>query len=99
MRTVGIDPGASGALVLLEDGSPIEWMEMPVMKVGSATRVNAAAVADFMGASLCDHVFAEQVGAMPGQGVSSMFNFGHSTGTIMGVLGRSEEHTSELQSH
>ena len=87
MRTVGIDPGASGAIVLLENGTPIEWMEMPTMRVGTATRVNAAALADFMGASLCDHVFVEQVGAMPGQGVSSMFNFGHSTGTVMGVLG------------
>jgi crossover junction endodeoxyribonuclease RuvC len=87
MRTIGIDPGATGALVMLEDGNPIEWMEMPTMKIGSATRVNAAAVADFMGSSLCDHVYVEQVGAMPGQGVSSMFNFGHSVGTIMGVLG------------
>ena len=43
MRTVGIDPGASGALVLLEDGNPIEWIEMPIMKIGSSTRVNAAA--------------------------------------------------------
>jgi crossover junction endodeoxyribonuclease RuvC len=24
---------------------------------------------------------------MPGQGVTSMFNFGHSCGTVMGVLG------------
>lgn len=87
MRTLGIDPGATGAIVLLEDGKPIEWMEMPTSKIGSATRVNAAALADFIGSSLCDHVFVEQVGAMPGQGVSSMFNFGHSCGTIMGVLG------------
>ena len=87
MRTLGIDPGASGAIVLLENGKPIEWMEMPTMKIGTATRVNAAALADFIATSLCDHVFVEQVGAMPGQGVSSMFNFGHSTGTVMGVLG------------
>ena len=33
-----------------------------------------------------DHVYIEQVGAMPGQGVSSMFNFGHSCGTVMGVV-------------
>lgn len=86
-RVLGIDVGASGAIVLLEDGTPIEWIEMPIMKIGSATRVNAAALADFIGSSLCDHVYVEQVGAMPGQGVSSMFNFGHSTGTVMGVLG------------
>lgn len=87
MRTLGIDPGASGALVVLEDGTPIEWMEMPIMKIGSTTRVNAAAVADFIGAARCDHVFVEAVHSMPKQGVASSFNFGHSTGTIMGVLG------------
>mgnify|MGYP006282508445 CR=1 FL=1 len=87
MRVIGIDPGATGALVMLEDGTPIEWIEMPTMKIGSATRVNASAVADFFGESLVAHVFVEQVSARPGQGVSSMFNFGHNVGTIMGVLG------------
>ena len=87
MRIVGIDPGASGALVLLIDGEPVEWMEMPTMKVGSATRVNASALADFLAACEPTSVLVEQVGAMPGQGVSSMFNFGHSCGVVMGVLG------------
>jgi len=87
MRALGIDPGATGALVLLEDGMPIEWTEMPTTKIGSATRVNAAALADFIASCCCEHVYVEQVHAMPGQGVSSMFNFGHSCGTIMGVLG------------
>jgi crossover junction endodeoxyribonuclease RuvC len=87
MRIVGIDPGASGAIVLLLDGEPIEWTEMPVMKVGSATRVNPAALADILGTYEPTSVLIEQVGAMPGQGVTSMFNFGHSCGTVMGVLG------------
>lgn len=87
MRVVGVDPGASGAIVLLEDGVPIEWTLMPTMKVGSATRVNAAALAEFLAATEAHHVYVEQVGAMPGQGVTSMFNFGHSCGTVMGALG------------
>jgi len=87
MRIVGIDPGASGAIVLLLDGEPIEWTEMPIMKVGSATRVNPAALADILGTYEPTSVLIEQVGAMPGQGVTSMFNFGHSCGTVMGVLG------------
>ena len=86
-RLIGVDPGASGALVLLENGFPIEWMLMPTMKVGSATRVNGSAVAKWVEEADTDHVFIEQVGAMPGQGVTSMFNFGHNVGTIMGVLG------------
>lgn len=88
MLIVGIDPGASGAIVLLENNVPIEWMIMPTYQVGSAKRVNAAELADFMNmAKYPDHVYVEQVGAMPGQGVTSMFNFGHSCGTVMGVLG------------
>lgn len=85
---IGIDPGASGALVMLENDVPIEWAIMPTYKVGSATRVNAAEVAFFMDRGIeIEHVYIEQVGAMPGQGVASMFNFGHSCGTIMGVIG------------
>ena len=85
-RIIGIDPGASGALVVIEGHMPIEWIYMPVMKVGKANRVNAAAVADFISKSKVDHAYIEQVGAMPGQGVTSMFNFGHSVGTVIGVL-------------
>jgi crossover junction endodeoxyribonuclease RuvC len=86
MRVVGIDPGASGALVMLEDGQPIEWMLMPTIKVGSATRVNASGVAHWMSHLRPEHIYMEQVGAMPGQGVTSMFNFGHSVGTVAGVM-------------
>ena len=84
---IGIDPGASGALVMLENDVPIEWLIMPTYKVGSATRVNAAEVAFFMDHGIeIEHVYVEQVHAMPGQGVTSMFNFGHSCGTVMGVI-------------
>ena len=88
MLIVGIDPGASGAIVLLEHDVPIEWMIMPTYQVGSAKRVNASELNYFMDRTkYIDHVYVEQVGAMPGQGVTSMFNFGHSCGTVMGVLG------------
>jgi len=90
MRIIGIDPGASGAIVLLEHNEPIEWAEMPVMKVGSTTRVNASALADFIASCEPSHVFVESVHSMPKQGVASSFNFGHSTGTVMGVLGALE---------
>ena len=87
MRVIGIDPGASGAIVLLENGEPIEWTEMPTVKIGSATRVNAAALTDFIASCCCEHIYVESVHSMPKQGVASSFNFGHSTGTVMGVLG------------
>lgn len=86
MRVVGIDPGASGALVMLQNDEPIEWVMMPTIKVGTATRVNAAGVANWL--RVCDphHVYIERVGPMPKQGVTSTFNFGHSAGVIMGAV-------------
>lgn len=86
---LGIDPGASGALVALDrQGEPIEWMRMPVMKEGSATRVNGLAVAEFIRSLPSDSVraYVEAVHSMPKQGVASCFNFGHSAGVIAGVL-------------
>jgi crossover junction endodeoxyribonuclease RuvC len=74
-------------MVLLEDGQPIEWAEMPVNKIGSTTRVNAAALTDFIASCCCEHVYVEAVHSMPKQGVASSFNFGHNVGTVMGVLG------------
>lgn len=90
MRILGIDPGLSGAFVLLEDGAPIEWGLMPTMAEGSNNRVNGAALAAMWRFANIDLAFMEQVGARPGQGVSSMFTFGHAAGTVRGVLGALE---------
>lgn len=83
---IGIDPGSSGAMVVLADGEPIEWEMMPTVKLGEKTRVNGAAVAQFLQHYPGAHVFLEKVGAMPGQGVSSMFTFGHAAGVVEGVV-------------
>jgi crossover junction endodeoxyribonuclease RuvC len=84
-RIIGIDPGVSGAIVLLEDGQPVEWDLMPALKTGKSSRVNGAALA-----ALCAydgaHVYVESVHSMPKQGVASSFNFGHSAGVVEGVL-------------
>lgn len=84
---IGIDPGASGAIVVMTPKFDlIEWGVMPTVKVGTQTRVNAAALAAMLRDFDSGHAFLEQVGAMPGQGVSSMFSFGHAAGTASGVL-------------
>ena len=83
---VGIDPGASGAIVVLEDGQPIGWAPMPIMQICSHKRVNASMLADMLPKEL-KRAYVEQVGAMPGQGTASMFSFGHSCGVVFGVLG------------
>lgn len=84
---IGIDPGASGAIVIMENNLLIEWEAMPTVKVGTQTRVNAAALAAILRDFDAGHAYLEQVGAMPGQGTASMFSFGHAAGVVAGVLG------------
>lgn len=85
---VGIDPGVSGALAALnEAGEVLETLNTPCVKVGTKSRVNGAAVAAWLrGLGAIEHAYLEKVGAMPGQGVSSMFTFGHSAGVVEGIL-------------
>jgi len=98
MRRLGVDPGASGAIVLLENGQPVEWAMMPIMKTGATTRVNAVALAALIRSFIKQDepmiAFVEQVHAMPKQGVTSMFSFGHSCGVVAGVLGTLEISTT-----
>ena len=83
---IGIDPGCSGAVVVLNGHAPIEWAVMPTMPVGKSTRVNGAELAAILRSWPDAHAYVEFVGAMPGQGVASMFSFGHAAGVAMGVL-------------
>lgn len=84
---IGIDPGASGAIVVMDKSHHlIEWAVMPTIKLGTQTRVNGAALAAILREFDAGHAYLEQVGAMPGQGVASMFSFGHAAGTAAGVL-------------
>ena len=94
---IGIDPGITGALALLDGEEVLFVMDMPVIEKthGKGRQVNAAILADNIrhcqavakaeGQGL--RVYVEQVGAMPGQGVTSMFTFGEGFGVIKGVLG------------
>lgn len=86
---IGVDPGVSGAIVVLQSAAcpdPVEWIRMPTIKQGKSSRVDAAAVARFLGGFDVAHAYIEQVGAMPGQGVTSMFTFGHAAGVVEGVV-------------
>jgi crossover junction endodeoxyribonuclease RuvC len=90
MNIMGIDPGLSGAFVVLEDGTPIEWGIMPIVVEGTSKRVNGTHLAAIWRNTKIDVACLENVGAMPGQGVTSMFTFGHAVGTVRGVLGALE---------
>ena len=93
MIKIGIDPGLSGAIVIMENNTPVAWYRLPTMKTGWANRVNAPALAAIIRPSIYGEeikAYVELVGSMPGQGVASMFSFGHSAGVIQGVLGAFE---------
>ena len=83
---LGIDPGINGAVVILCDDQPIEWMRMPTITIGKSKRVDAAGLREFLRNYAIDHAFVELVHAMPGQGVTSMFSFGHACGAVEGRL-------------
>ena len=91
MRIVGIDPGLSGAIAILEDKKVLNVYDMPVMaeekknkrQINSAQLVNLLRENNENDEELV--VIVEQVNAMPGQGVTSMFNFGQTFGAIKGV--------------
>ena len=92
MLIIGIDPGISGSICFFEDGKIIEVIEMPVMTEGKKNKkqVNGAQINNEFLKRINNkddeiRVVIEQVSAMPGQGVTSMFNFGQSYGILKGI--------------
>ena len=91
MKIFGIDPGVSGAICVLKEGKILEVYEMPTMIDGKKNKrqVNGAEVTNILLKDLDNKyktkVVVEHVTAMPGQGVTSMFNFGQSFGVLKGI--------------
>lgn len=87
--SIGIDPGLSGAIALIRNGECAGVWDMPTMGRGSGTKqqINAAAIGKLLRECPPCTAYMELVGAMPGQGVSSMFNFGKAAGAVLGALG------------
>tara|TARA_B100001146_G_C16096394_1_gene397382 strand:- start:178 stop:672 length:495 start_codon:yes stop_codon:yes gene_type:complete len=93
MFIIGIDPGISGSLCFFEDGKIIDIIEMPSMTDGKKNKrqVNGAQIYNEISSRIKNFqkenikVVIEQVSAMPGQGVTSMFNFGQSFGVLKGI--------------
>jgi len=91
MKIIGIDPGLSGAIAVLENNKVLNIFDMPVMSEGKKNKrqLNSALLVNFLKESIKDNeevaIVVEQVNAMPGQGVTSMFNFGQTFGAIKGI--------------
>jgi crossover junction endodeoxyribonuclease RuvC len=85
---LGIDPGLSGALALLDDSGGLRVQDMPTLSLarGGKTKreIDVYALARILDEwtmlGVIEHAVLEKVGAMPGQGVSSMFAFGQAFG-------------------
>ncbi|MDC0940419.1 crossover junction endodeoxyribonuclease [Candidatus Pelagibacter sp.] len=93
MLIIGIDPGISGSICFFQDGKIVDVIEMPTMTEGKKNKkqVNSSQVFNEISEKIKKldkneiKVVIEQVSAMPGQGVTSMFNFGQSFGILKGV--------------
>ena len=93
MLVIGIDPGISGSICFFQDGKIIDVVEMPTMTEGKKNKkqVNGSQIFNEISERIKKidkkdiKVIIEQVSAMPGQGVTSMFNFGQSFGILKGI--------------
>ncbi len=93
MLIIGIDPGISGSICFFQDGIIKDVVEMPTMIEGKKNKrqVNGSQIFNEISKKIKNidkrdiKVVIEHVTAMPGQGVTSMFNFGQSFGILKGI--------------
>ena len=91
MKFIGIDPGLSGAIAILDNNKVLNLFDMPIMSEGKKNKrqLNSSHLVNLIKENIEQNeevvVVVEQVNAMPGQGVTSMFNFGQTFGAIKGV--------------
>ena len=91
MKIIGIDPGLKGAIAVLENNKVKEIFDVPVMPEGKKNKrqLNSAQLVKMLKNISYNKeetvVVVENVSAMPGQGVTSMFNFGQTFGAIKGI--------------
>ncbi len=93
MLIIAIDPGIAGAICFFENGEILDVIDMPTMAEGKKNKkqVNGRQIFNEISLRIKNYksnnvrVVVEHVAAMPGQGVTSMFNFGQSFGVIKGI--------------
>ena len=93
MLIIGIDPGITGAICFFEDGELKDVIDMPTMASGNKNKkqLNGSQIFNEISLRIQNHkseninVVVEQFSAMPGQAVTSMFNFGQSYGILKGI--------------
>ena len=87
MKIIAFDPGRISSFALFETSTP-ETIEIgEVSQVGSGRLLRPCALHVESLITSCDVVVVEEVGAMPKQGVTSVFTFGLALGTLLGAVG------------
>ena len=93
MFIIGVDPGITGAICFFDNGEVSDIIEIPSMAEGKKNKrqINGPQIYNEISRRIEGlqkkniAVVIEQVSAMPGQGVTSMFNFGQSFGVLKGI--------------
>lgn len=100
MMFIGVDPGVSGALALLDTKhNTLKIIQFPTFNISTSSGKNrshldhtqlAYTLFDLIRVGREENrpvrVVMEQVNAMPGQGVVSTFTFGKAYGTLIGLV-------------
>jgi Holliday junction resolvasome RuvABC endonuclease subunit len=91
MRIIGIDPGVSGAVAVIEivgDTMPVlvGAIDVPIIGTKARARADVLQLRNWIVAHHPDQAAIERVGAMPAQGRSSIFRFARTTGALEAVV-------------
>ena len=89
MIIIGVDPGITGGIAVLDDGRLIKVYDMPVRAVPYKKKTRNVVDGIAVYEIFCEHdpnfIIIEEVHAMPKNGATSMFNFGYAAATVFGV--------------
>lgn len=90
MLTIGIDPGLSGAIAILNDDGVIESLrDLPIIRDAKLAWVDGSELQSIIMAALRGRTavaMIERVSSMPAQGIASAFQFGVGFGSILAVV-------------
>lgn len=87
MRVLGVDPGATGAMAMLDTGlDGLVVVDMPFALINKRRVLNETVMADLLRLYQPDCAWVERVHSLPKQGVSSSFSFGMAYGMVRGAL-------------
>ncbi len=81
-RTLGIDPGVSGGLAIIEFAKVIDAIDVPVIGSAAKERVDSIAIGKLIEQHQPSFAFIERAGAIPKQGSSSGFKYGRAVGAL-----------------